>query len=33
MIMHKNLVAGGWLKFSLIEQLANIGSGIERTIN
>ncbi len=32
MIIHKNLAAGGWLKFSLIEQLANIGCDIERTI-
>ena len=31
--MHKNLAAGRWFEFSLIEQLANIGSEIERTIN
>ena len=32
MIMHKNLAAGRWFKFSLIEQLANIGCDVERTI-
>ena len=32
MTMHKELAAGRWFKFSLIEQLANIGSEIERTI-
>jgi len=32
MIMHKQLAAGHWLKLSLVEQLANIGSEIERTI-
>lgn len=30
---HKNLSQGKWLKLSLFEQLANIGSEIERTIN
>jgi hypothetical protein len=29
---HKNLAAGRWNHFDLIEQLANIGSEIERTI-
>ncbi|MFA6354263.1 MAG: hypothetical protein WCX12_01100 [Candidatus Paceibacterota bacterium] len=28
---HKELAAGRWLKFSLIEQLANIGSEVGRT--
>lgn len=32
MIMHKELAAGRWFEFSLVEQLANIGSDIERTI-
>lgn len=32
MIMHKNLAAGRWFKLSLVEQLANIGSDIIRTI-
>lgn len=32
MIMHKSLAAGRWNQFSFIEQLANIGSDIERTI-
>ena len=32
MIMHKSLAAGRWFKFSLIEQLANIGCDVERTI-
>ncbi|MCK4517925.1 hypothetical protein KAT92_04055 [Candidatus Babeliales bacterium] len=30
---HKGLTIERWSKFSLIEQLANIGSEIERTIN
>lgn len=29
-ILHQNLAAGGWEKFSLIEQLANIGSEVGR---
>ena len=32
MIIHKELAAGRWFKFSLIEQLANVGVDIERTI-
>jgi hypothetical protein len=31
-IIHKKLAAGRWFDFSLIEQLANIGADIERTI-
>jgi hypothetical protein len=30
---HKNLAAGRWQKFSLIEQMANVGSEVERAIN
>ncbi|KKQ32635.1 MAG: hypothetical protein US49_C0006G0086 [candidate division TM6 bacterium GW2011_GWF2_37_49] len=30
--IHKDLAGGRWFEFSLIEQLANIGSDIERTI-
>lgn len=29
---HKDLAAGKWFKLSFIEQLANIGSEVERTI-
>lgn len=32
MIIHKDLAPERWFKFSLMEQLANIGSDIERTI-
>lgn len=32
MYIHKQLAQGGWQKFNCIEQLANIGSEIERTI-
>lgn len=32
MTHHKNLAAGRWFELSLIEQLANIGMDIERTI-
>jgi len=32
-IKHKQLAAGRWNKLSLVEQLANIGSDVERTIN
>lgn len=32
MIIHKQLAAGRWFALSLIEQLANVGSDIERTI-
>lgn len=30
--MHKELAAGRWFQLSLVEQLANVGSDIERTI-
>ncbi len=29
---HKNLAAGGWQKLSFFEQMANIGSEVERAI-
>jgi hypothetical protein len=32
MNLHKELAAGRWFELSLIEQLANIGMDIERTI-
>ncbi len=32
-IQHKSLAAGGWQKFSLAEQLGNIGSEISRALN
>jgi hypothetical protein len=32
MIIHKEQAAGKWFTISLIEQLANIGSDVERTI-
>jgi hypothetical protein len=32
MIIHKELAAGKWFKLSLMEQLANVGSDVERTI-
>jgi hypothetical protein len=32
MIIHKDLAAGRWFELSLVEQLANVGSDIERTI-
>ena len=32
MIIHKKLAQGRWFELSLIEQLANIGSDVERTI-
>jgi hypothetical protein len=32
MIIHKQLASGRWFKLSLVEQLANIGSEVERTI-
>lgn len=32
MIIHKNLLAGGWLKMPLIEQLANVGMDVDRAI-
>ncbi len=31
-VYHADLVAGGWRKLDLIEQLANVGSEVERTI-
>ena len=33
MTIHKDLAAGRWFELSLIEQLANIGTDIERCIN
>ncbi len=32
MIIHKNLTPEHWFTFSLLEQLANVGTDIERTI-
>ena len=32
MIIHKGLASGRWFQFSLMEQLANIGVDVERTI-
>jgi hypothetical protein len=32
-IQHKDLASGRWDKFSFVEQMANIGSEIERTIS
>lgn len=32
MITHKDLSIERWFKFSLLEQLANVGSDIERTV-
>ena len=32
MIVHKELAAGRWFEFSLVEQLANVGSDVIRTI-
>lgn len=32
MTVHKQLASGRWFELSLIEQLANVGSDIERTI-
>ena len=32
MIIHKNLASGRWFELSLVEQLANVGIEIERTI-
>lgn len=31
--IHKELAQGGWQKLSLVEQMANIGSEIERAIS
>jgi len=33
MTIHKELASGKWFKFSLMEQLANVGSDVERTIS
>ncbi|MFH0876655.1 MAG: hypothetical protein V1863_00340 [Candidatus Omnitrophota bacterium] len=30
---HQELAKGRWFEFSLVEQLANVGSEVERTIN
>jgi hypothetical protein len=30
--LHKNLAEGKWFKLSFIEQMANIGSEVERAI-
>ncbi len=30
---HKDLAAGRWTKMSLVEQMANIGSEVERALN
>ncbi len=32
MIKHRDLISDRWFKFSLFEQLANVGADIERTI-
>lgn len=32
MIIHKEAAAGRWLKFSLAEQMANVGTDLERTL-
>ena len=32
MIIHKELSSGRWFEFSLVEQLANVGMDIERTM-
>lgn len=32
-VIHKELAAGRWRQFSLAEQMANVGSEIERTIS
>lgn len=31
-LQHKNLASGGWKKLTFFEQMANIGSEVERTI-
>lgn len=33
MIIHKDLAGGRWFELSLIEQMANIGCDVERTIS
>ena len=32
-LQHKNQALGNWYKFTLIEQMANVGSEVERTIS
>ena len=32
MIVHKQLASGRWFKLPFVEQLANVGSDVERTI-
>jgi len=32
MIIHKNLASGAWFKFTLLEQLANVGTDVDRAI-
>lgn len=32
-VQHKNLAAGGWQRLSLMEQLGNVGSEINRALN
>ena len=32
-VMHRELASGRWDQLSLIEQMANIGSEVERTLN
>ncbi len=32
-VQHKNLAAGRWKQFSFMEQMANIGSEVERALN
>ena len=32
MIIHKDLASGRWIKLSLVEQMANIGCDVERTV-
>ena len=33
MIQHKELAAGRWAELSLMEQMANVGSEVERALN
>lgn len=32
-IIHQNLAAGGWFKFTLCEQMGNVGSEVGRAVN
>lgn len=32
-VQHETLAAGRWQEFSLVEQLANVGSEVERALN